>query len=310
VYDLIGDIHGHAKQLEALLYKLGYRETSGVYRHPSHTAIFVGDFIDRGPYNRRVVEIAMHMVKTGAALAVIGNHELNALCYHTPDPEQPGEYLRPHNAKNGGQHGAFLEQYADDAAARQEALDWFRTLPLFLDLGEIRVVHACWHAPSIRRLHGWLGEDGMMTEAFLERCARKGTPEREAVDTVLKGPELILPGGITFRDKEGNERNEARIRWWSDKASDLAEQVEGPPPLKTACRGHPPIDHGYSYPLDGPPVFFGHYWLKGEPKPQSEVCACLDYSVAGGGPLVAYRWDGERRLSSANFVAASRLETT
>ncbi len=32
-YDLIGDIHGHADELVALLKLLGYQPSGGVYRH-------------------------------------------------------------------------------------------------------------------------------------------------------------------------------------------------------------------------------------------------------------------------------------
>ena len=48
-YDIIGDIHGHADQLEALLSELGYRPSGGAHRHPHRQAVFVGDLIDRGP---------------------------------------------------------------------------------------------------------------------------------------------------------------------------------------------------------------------------------------------------------------------
>jgi hypothetical protein len=44
-FDIIGDIHGQADKLEALLRKLGYREAAGAWRHPERHAIFVGDFI-------------------------------------------------------------------------------------------------------------------------------------------------------------------------------------------------------------------------------------------------------------------------
>jgi hypothetical protein len=113
MHDIIGDIHGQADKLEALLRTLGYRETSGAWRHPTRTAIFVGDFIDRGPAQLRSVNIARGMVDAGAALAVMGNHELNAIAWHTPDPNQPGEYLRPRNSPKWGesnrrQHAAFL----------------------------------------------------------------------------------------------------------------------------------------------------------------------------------------------------------
>jgi len=40
-------------------------------------------------------------------------------------------------------------------------------------------------------------------------------------------------------------------------------------------------------------VFFGHYWLKGNPKTDNDKCVCLDYSVAKGGKLVAARLNGD-----------------
>ena len=91
-YDIIGDIHGHADKLEALLRKLGYRDTAGAWRHPERQAIFVGDFVDRGPAQLRSVDIVRRMVDAGVALAVMGNHELNAIAWHTPDPGHPGQY--------------------------------------------------------------------------------------------------------------------------------------------------------------------------------------------------------------------------
>jgi len=48
-------------------------------------------------------------------------------------------------------------------------------------------------------------------------------------------------------------------------------------------------------------VFFGHYWMTGTPKLQTPTAACVDYSAAKDGPLVAYRWDGEPTLDTANF---------
>ena len=48
MYDLIGDIHGHATELKQLLQKLGYTLEEGGYRHPERKVIFLGDFIDRG----------------------------------------------------------------------------------------------------------------------------------------------------------------------------------------------------------------------------------------------------------------------
>ena len=57
-------------------------------------------------------------------------------------------------------------------------------------------------------------------------------------------------------------------------------------------------------PVDGAPVFIGHYWMTGEPELQSPKVACLDWSAAKDGPLVAYRWDGEHELDARRFVEA------
>jgi hypothetical protein len=56
------------------------------------------------------------------------------------------------------------------------------------------------------------------------------------------------------------------------------------------------------YGRDDRPVFFGHYWLQGNPSLYRENICCLDYSVAKGGKLVAYRFDGEERLRDEKLV--------
>lgn len=71
-FDIVGDIHGCASELESLLAKLGYQD--GV--HPEgRTAVFVGDLVDRGPDSPGVLRRVMSMVGSGNALCVPGNHE-------------------------------------------------------------------------------------------------------------------------------------------------------------------------------------------------------------------------------------------
>ena len=146
-YDIIGDIHGHADALKALLHSMDYRETKGVWQHPDRKAIFVGDFIDRGPKQVESLEVVRGMVNDGYAQAVMGNHEFNAIAWFLPNPDQPGEFLRPHHSpkygdKNFAQHKAFLEE-VNGTPRHKEIIDWFLTLPLWLELDDIRVVHAC-----------------------------------------------------------------------------------------------------------------------------------------------------------------------
>jgi len=303
MYDLIGDIHGHADELVQLLDALGYQNVQGTYRHSERKVIFVGDFIDRGPKIRQVLEIVRPMVEGGHALAVMGNHELNALAYHTEDPESPGEFLRTHNDKNVRQHRQTVEQLESDELRSYS--EWFRTLPMWLDLDGLRVVHACWDEREIATVEQALQEQGGVTTEFLQSACRKGNPLFAAVETVLKGKEAALPNGETFKDKDGHVRTEVRTRWYlppdgltyreyalqSDEiACDLA--------LEQAV-----IEAATLYPATDKPVFIGHYWLSAlRPELLADNVACLDYSVAKGGFLCAYRWQGEQKLSNHNFV--------
>ena len=134
-FDIIGDIHGHAEALRALLKDMGYREHAGAWRHADRQAVFVGDLIDRGPGQVETVEIVRRMVDAGSATAVMGNHELNAIAWYLPDPKNPSEFLRPHHSpkygdKNRRQHAAFLEE-VEGTQKHKEIIDWFLTCPLY-----------------------------------------------------------------------------------------------------------------------------------------------------------------------------------
>lgn len=309
-YDLIGDIHGYAEPLVRLLKRLGYRKRFGTYRHPHRQAIFVGDFVDRGPGQREVIDTVRHMVDAGAALAIMGNHELNALAYHTPDDTAPGEYLRRRTANNTLQHRAFLDEYGDKPAELARTLEWFQQLPLWLDLGELRVVHACWHTPSLAKLGERLTPERRISAGSLPALTRRGETHFAAAETVLKGLEVALPDGLSFRDKSGHERLYARVRWWlapenaTWRAACIAYEATAGLPERPL-----PTELGIGYGANEPPVFFGHYWMSGPPVLQAPNAACLDYSVAArhGGKLVAYRWDGETRLDSRKFVVIERV---
>lgn len=56
-----------------------------------------------------------------------------------------------------------------------------------------------------------------------------------------------------------------------------------------------------AYPIGDKPVFFGHYWMSGEPELQSANALCLDYSAGTIGPLVTYtHFSGSQELSLEN----------
>ncbi len=309
-YDLIGDIHGCSRTLKALLGRLGYSCVDGVYRHPSRRVIFLGDFIDRGSGQCEVVAIAKSMVDAGTALSVMGNHEFNAIAYHTRDPVTGG-YLREHSTRNARQHRAFLDAYGNRPVDYRAVIDWFRTLPLWLDLGALRVIHACWDRTWIERIQGYQAGGRLLGEKLLLESCRESTWQFEAIETLLKGKEITLQDGAGFRDKDGTLRHNIRVRWWDRTASTYRQAFLGP----EGGRTHIPDDeitgdHLVEYAHDEPPVFLGHYWLEGTPTVLADNIACLDYSAEKpGGKLVAYRWSGEKQLESKNLVWVDRAET-
>jgi hypothetical protein len=304
MYDLIGDIHGHADELVQLLRLLGYQQSRGVYRHPDRKVIYLGDFIDRGPQIREVLAIVWPMIAEGTALAVMGNHELNAIAFHTEDPKRPGTHLRTRSNKNIRQHSKTISALTDEELVA--AIDWFRTLPMRLDLDEgLRVVHACWDERALASIAAGLTEHRGVTTAFLEAACKKGAPLFAPVDITLKGKEAKLPEGYSFVDPQGHVRTDIRTRWYLPPDGHAygtyalqSDEIVCPVPLEQAV-----IDAAAPYPADAKPVFVGHYWLTA-PRPEllAENVACLDYSVAKGGFLCAYRWDGEQKLTNERFV--------
>lgn len=306
-FDIIGDIHGHAKQLRELLGKLGYSEKNGHYKHSEldRKAIFVGDFIDRGPEIRETLSIVTSMVENGTAKAVMGNHEYNALCFHTKQADPSDSWLRPHTDKNINQHSQTLRQFKDKEYEWKEYLAWFTSLPLFLDLDDIRIVHSSWIPSEIDKIYKWTSGNLKITDDLLQRTAKEGTEEFQAIEWILKGVEIPLPKGEYFDDKDGNLRQEIRTRWW-ESAGDRTYGEMVFPEISLDC-GTQKIDRKETANLsaynDSVPIFFGHYWLThNPPRIQKKYICCLDYSVANEGILVAYRWEGEKTLKNNRFV--------
>jgi hypothetical protein len=311
-YDIIGDVHGHAKKLIKLLEKLEYNKINGTYQHSDsdRKAIFVGDYIDRGPDIEETLSIVKSMVDNGSANALMGNHEYNALCYHTTKEGHTDAWLRPHSEKNEKQHSKTLREFEDQEKEWKKYLSWFMELPLFLDLGDIRVVHASWIPSEIRKIKKWTSGTCKLNDKFLHKSVLNKNDEFHAVEKILKGVEIKLPGNVgPFEDKDGHSRNEIRIQWWESAKGKTYEEVIFPQGnLKDFKGGTTPLADAASLPLyeNDVPVFFGHYWLESTnscpPQVQKDHICCLDYSVAKNGSLTAYRWEGEKKLRNDRFV--------
>ena len=155
-FDIIGDVHGCADELEALLADLGYHiepdeqedasQSFGVRVLPpeGRQAVFVGDLVDRGPDTPRVLRLVMTMVADGVAHCVPGNHDVKLV-----------RALRGRGQQVQPRHGlaASLEQLAAESAEfRGRATDFLDGLVSHLVFDDGRLVVA--HAGLKEHMHG------------------------------------------------------------------------------------------------------------------------------------------------------------
>lgn len=315
--DIIGDIHGHFDELAALLEMLGYRKRGGVYEREGRRVVFLGDYIDRGPKQLEVCSMVKSMVEAGSAIALMGNHELNACAMLAQDPGNPGDTLRTCKGEKGArhlsQHSEFLAQC--EAAGPGERLRWcefFMTLPLWADLGKVKAAHACWDPESIRQADKML-KGGRLDWSLLPMAYPKGEGDplqnglQKAIEILCKGPEIDLPEGLVLRDAQGHDRKRARAKWWSDStvgknaiadSESLVHLGKSSDDAAQAIRAsHARVEKCGKDEL----VFFGHYWMQGEPRIETANHACLDFSIAKRGCLCAYSFDGEKRLDNSKM---------
>ena len=305
-YDLIGDVHGCAHTLEHLLDTLGYRRQGGVWRHPRRQAVFLGDIIDRGPRIREAVHIVHDMVEAGQAWCIMGNHEFNALGWVTPALPGSGKaYVREHTPRHQRLIQATLDQFEHHPGDWEDFLDWFYQMPLFVDAGRFRLVHACWDSNLITPLRqAFL--DGRVDAHFVQASSVPGSFAATVFDRLLRGTDMRLPDGLAITGGDGLTRAFFRTKFWEDDPQTYGDVVFQPDALPDAVARRPlsPGDKRalLRYGPHEPLLFVGHYWRSGAPAPIRPNLACLDYSAVLYGKMVAYRLDDETVLDPAKFV--------
>jgi hypothetical protein len=302
-YDVIGDIHGQAIRLEALLAAMSYVKRDGVWMHPTRTAAFVGDFVDRGPENLRACRLVMSMTESRSAVAVMGNHDFNTVCLATPDPDQPGAFLRAHTEKNLQQADATLAEMQRSPEEATAVLAWLRALPLWMDRSELGIVHASWNPSAMAALAPFLDARGALTDEGFFRAARKGDLVRRAREMIINGPEADLPTGVSYRDPDGYVRTKVRLAWWkANEGLTLRDAIVAEDSVRRDMPSTPlPVGLLDAYTAEKP-ILFGHYWMRAPLVLQSPMHACVDASVAKGGCLAAYRFSGEATLDPERFL--------
>lgn len=299
--DIVGDIHGEIDALKNLLSELGYDLNGSSARN--RKLVFVGDFCDRGPDSPGVIKIVQKLVSSGTAVAVLGNHEINALTGEAKDGS--GWFFDARYASDLPHYAPFKKV---EEAEKPNILRFLNSLPIALERDDIRIVHAAWDQKKIdqirdlpvgqiksyhdtwnRKIYDDAKRSGLFERFLAEK--EKWKLEIESEDNPppflhaladyetlqhVHNPVKVLTSGVEARTQRaffsGNRwRFSDRLPWWNDYDHDI-------------------------------PVVIGHYWRLFNPKPnqpqsrysqlfqelestawhgKKNTVFCVDYSVGG-----------------------------
>lgn len=300
MYDIIGDVHGEADKLRLLLEKMGYRSQNGTFFHPERKAVFVGDFINRGPKIRETIILIRSMVENGHALAILGNHELNAIFYYLKNGQ--GNYY-PGRKKYRLSLDQTLVEFDNRRDEFKDHLKWMRRLPLFLDLDSIRVVHACWKDENIEVLKNHFSE-GRITKAKLREVFDDHSPVTKSIWETCKGIDFKLPRDLLVFDSAGQPHRSFRMKWWINPVGMTFKRISLESRFKLPRYTIPQeiVQSLEPYPEDAPIVFFGHYCLNSRSGILADNLCCVDSCVSRSRKLMAYRWSGEKKLDENHIL--------
>lgn len=226
--DVVGDVHGELEALQDLVGHLGYAEDG---THPEgRFLVFVGDLVDRGPDSPGVVAWVQRMVQEGNALCLLGNHELNLLL----GKERAGnEWFFGQKQELRGTD-RVIPQVLADAEVREELLLFLQTLPLAAERPDLRVAHACWHAPAVRALRE---ENRALVDLFYETekgitasCIASGVEEKSLAADLARqndNPVTAMTSGLERETAEaflagGRLRHVERVPWWETYQEETA----------------------------------------------------------------------------------------
>ncbi len=190
-FDIIGDVHGCFDELVELLKELGYEistppDGETVIEPPQgRKAIFVGDFVDRGPKVAEVLRLVMGMQETGAAICVPGNHDVKLV--HALQ----GKNVNPTH----GLAESLSQLEGESAEFKTQIVEFLNRLVshYVLDNGKLVVAHAGMKAELQGRASGRVREFALYGETTGETDAF-GLPIRINWADEYRGDAMVVYG--------------------------------------------------------------------------------------------------------------------
>jgi hypothetical protein len=217
----VGDIHGEYDGFVSILQKAGLIDAKLRWKGGKATFVQVGDYLDRGPQVRRVMDLLMDLErgaakKRGKTVVLLGNHEVMNLTsvLHEADPSAYAAFADRRSEKRrqaawaqyAALHGRLSERYAREPWPLLDESAWNEKHPLgFVEFQEALGrdgKYGRWlrNRPTVARVgktvfvHGGISPEAK--ERTIEEINRRVQLEIEAMDRVreyLVAEKLILP---------------------------------------------------------------------------------------------------------------------
>ena len=163
MYYIIGDIHGYLDHLTSLVNQIRDRIA------PDDTLIFLGDYIDRGPWSCETVDYLISLSRIYKTVFLRGNHE-DMLARYLAGADPGGNYLF-----NGG--GATIRSYERNHGSFSipgPHADFFNNCVLYYEGSDFIAVHAGVN-PTIEMMENQKPRDILwIREEFYEADKRWG----------------------------------------------------------------------------------------------------------------------------------------
>lgn len=189
----IGDIHGRADLLRNMLERIGADRKQRPVERP--ILLFIGDYIDRGPSSREVIDILLKCRDSGESIFLKGNHEA-FITRFLKEPAVLGDWrqcggletllsygLKPSFTPDEGERVKLSGELAAAMSVDQRA--FLNSLPLSFQCGGFLFVHAGIRpdiplADQVEEDLLWIREDFLGSEApFGVFVVHGHTPVRE-----------------------------------------------------------------------------------------------------------------------------------
>ncbi len=211
---VIGDVHGCVLTLRKLVEEKIIPTTQDVI-------CFTGDYIDRGPSSKQVIDYLIELEQQGMQLQLIqGNHEEMFLnCYQWEKTNTSKSFFSKKNPyfnewnQNGGKEALESFGVADVASVPEQYIEWAKKTMNYVESEKHLIVHAGFNFKKENIFEDvnsmkWIREFEVDFNKTKGRSVIHGhTPvHREVIENCIRYPELgfiDLDNGCVYKNKSG-----------------------------------------------------------------------------------------------------------